>query len=173
MIWRQSGSPHAVIDVKYKAPRPTGMANADAYQMFAYCTALGLSQGFLVYAKNSGEQIRILTIKNTGCEIRVRTLDVERSAEQLIQQVAMSPMRSRLGAQRQSPPLPEAQRGAPTWRPERAADVRRSGSPLAPEHCGSSQLRDCGCEGHIKLGWQAPVELPYERDGTVPLVTRV
>lgn len=141
MIWRQSGSPHAVIDVKYKAPRPTGMANADAYQMFAYCTALGLSQGFLVYAKNSGEQIRILTIKNTGCEIRVRTLDVERSAEQLIQQVAMSPMRSRLGAQRQSPPLPEAQRGAPTLA---AGEGRRR----APDRVSSCNRNTVGARSY-------------------------
>jgi 5-methylcytosine-specific restriction enzyme subunit McrC len=89
VIWRQSGRPRAVIDAKYKALRPTGMPNADAYQMLAYCTALGLRCGFLVYAKDSGEQTQNLTIKNTDCEIRVRTLDVERRPEQLIQQVAM------------------------------------------------------------------------------------
>jgi 5-methylcytosine-specific restriction enzyme subunit McrC len=89
VIWQRTGKPQAVIDAKYKALRPTGMPNADAYQMLAYCTALGLRRGFLVYAKDSGEQSRNLTIKNTRCEIRVRTLDVERPPEQLIQQVAM------------------------------------------------------------------------------------
>jgi 5-methylcytosine-specific restriction enzyme subunit McrC len=89
VIWRRSGRPQAVIDAKYKALRPTGMPNADAYQMLAYCTALGLHCGFLVYANDSGEQARNLTIKNTSCEIRVRTLDVERRPEQLIEQVAM------------------------------------------------------------------------------------
>lgn len=87
VIWQRTGKPRAVIDAKYKALRPAGMPNADAYQMLAYCTALGLRHGFLVYAQDSGEETRNLTIKNTDCEIRVRTLDVERRPQQLIQQV--------------------------------------------------------------------------------------
>jgi 5-methylcytosine-specific restriction enzyme subunit McrC len=89
VIWQKSGRPRAVIDAKYKALRPSAMPNADAYQMLAYCTALGLPRGYLVYAKDSGEETRNLTIKNTDCEIRIRTLHVERRPEQLIQQVAM------------------------------------------------------------------------------------
>lgn len=89
VIWQRTGRPRAVIDAKYKALRPTGMPNADAYQMLAYCTALGLRRGYLVYATDSGEHSRNLTIKNTPCEIRVRTLDVERRPDQLIQQVEL------------------------------------------------------------------------------------
>jgi 5-methylcytosine-specific restriction enzyme subunit McrC len=88
VIWQRSGRARAVIDAKYKALRPTGMPNADAYQMLAYCTALALRRGFLVYAKDSGEKTRNLTIKNIDCEIRIRTLDVERHPEQLLQEVA-------------------------------------------------------------------------------------
>jgi hypothetical protein len=45
------------------------------------------SPDFLVYASDSGEQTRNLTIKNTDCEIRVRTLDVERHPQELIHEV--------------------------------------------------------------------------------------
>ena len=100
VIWQRTGRPRAVIDAKYKALRLTGMPNADAYQMLAYCTALGLRCGYLVYAKDSGEQSRNLAIKNTDCEIRVRTLDVERPPQQLIRQVEMLAQEIEVAAQR-------------------------------------------------------------------------
>ena len=53
----------------HKALRPAGLPNADAYQMLAYCTALNLNQGYLVDAKDSGEETRNLTLKNVDCEI--------------------------------------------------------------------------------------------------------
>jgi len=37
--------------------------------MLAYCTALNLNQGYLVDAKDSGEETRNLTLKNVDCEI--------------------------------------------------------------------------------------------------------
>lgn len=79
--------PRAVIDAKYKALKLAGMPNADAYQMLAYCTALGLERGYLVYAKDSRERVRNLTVRNSTCEIRVRTLDVEKRPDELLQQV--------------------------------------------------------------------------------------
>jgi 5-methylcytosine-specific restriction enzyme subunit McrC len=87
VVWTVAGRPRAVIDAKYKALKVEGMPNADAYQMLAYCTALGLDQGFLVYANDSGERVRNLTVRNSTCEIRVRTLDVEKRPEQLLEQV--------------------------------------------------------------------------------------
>ena len=63
------------------------MPNADAYQMLAYCTALRLPRGFLVYAKDSGEEARIHEVRNGGCTIEVRTLDVELEPEPLLEQV--------------------------------------------------------------------------------------
>ncbi len=43
-------SPMAVVDAKYKKEKAGAYPNADLYQMLAYCTALGLSEGHLVYA---------------------------------------------------------------------------------------------------------------------------
>ncbi len=77
----------AVVDAKYKSIELKGMPNADAYQMLAYCTALDLPRGFLVYAKDSGEPARRHSVRNSGCVIEVRTLDVEAEPEPLLAQV--------------------------------------------------------------------------------------
>ena len=46
------GRPVAVFDAKYKLEEPSsGYPNADIYQMLAYCTALQLELGWLVYAQ--------------------------------------------------------------------------------------------------------------------------
>ncbi|WP_281178590.1 5-methylcytosine restriction system specificity protein McrC [Streptosporangium amethystogenes] len=48
--------PAAVVDSKYKI----SANSADLYQMLAYCTALGLDRGHLVYAEGSAEPYRHL-----------------------------------------------------------------------------------------------------------------
>lgn len=87
VVWSVGGKPRAVIDAKYKALKLASMPNADAYQMLAYCTALGLERGYLVYANDSDERVRNLTVRNSVCEIRVRTLDVEKRPQELLEQV--------------------------------------------------------------------------------------
>nr|WP_093710643.1 restriction endonuclease [Streptomyces sp. 2131.1] len=53
-VWYSDrGAPLAVADAKYKAEKPKGYPEADLYQMLAYCTALGLPEGHLLYAKGS------------------------------------------------------------------------------------------------------------------------
>jgi 5-methylcytosine-specific restriction enzyme subunit McrC len=88
VVWFAEGRPRAVIDAKHKALRLEGVPNPDAYQMLAYCTALRLCQGYLVYAKDGGEAAGDITVEHAACEIRVRTLDVELSPELLLDQVA-------------------------------------------------------------------------------------
>lgn len=52
------GSARAVFDAKYKLEGDgRGIPNADVYQMLAYCTALRLRRGYLVYAKGEGEPL--------------------------------------------------------------------------------------------------------------------
>ncbi|MEU8118688.1 hypothetical protein AB0C21_08250 [Spirillospora sp. NPDC049024] len=51
--YTDDGIPQAVADAKYKAERPEGFPDADLYQMLAYCTALRLSDGHLIYAKGN------------------------------------------------------------------------------------------------------------------------
>ena len=77
----------AVADAKYKSLAPASMPNADAYQMLAYCAAIGLPRGFLIYAKDNGAEARTHSVINASCSIEVRTLDVEAHPEVLLAQV--------------------------------------------------------------------------------------
>lgn len=86
VTWLVGDAPAAVVDAKYKAEKPAGFPNADVYQMLAYCTALGLGAGHLVYARgNEAEQSA--TIRNAGIEVRCHTLDLEQPPEALLAQI--------------------------------------------------------------------------------------
>jgi 5-methylcytosine-specific restriction enzyme subunit McrC len=76
----------AVIDAKYKAEKPAGFPNADLYQMLAYCTVLGLSDGYLIYAKGN-EQGRVHTVQNAGITIHCKALDLGLKPAALLKQV--------------------------------------------------------------------------------------
>jgi 5-methylcytosine-specific restriction enzyme subunit McrC len=87
LTWWKGGTCRAVIDAKYKPLTDQRFPNADAYQMLAYCTALDLDRGYLVYAKDAGEADRNHTIKNAGKVIHVRAIDVERPPADVLTQV--------------------------------------------------------------------------------------
>jgi 5-methylcytosine-specific restriction enzyme subunit McrC len=79
--------PVAVFDAKYKLEDPSaGYPNADAYQMLAYCTALQLERGWLVYAQGGSGGVR--RIRNTSIEIIQYPLDLAASPAVLLRQVA-------------------------------------------------------------------------------------
>lgn len=88
VTWWVGGVPRAVVDAKHKQLRATGGPGEDAYQMLAYCTALDLQRGYLVYAADSGAQVGDLAVRNTLCEICVRTVDIRESPDSLLRQVA-------------------------------------------------------------------------------------
>ena len=75
LVWYQKGRPSAVIDAKYKAEKPAGFPNADVYQLLAYCTALRLVDGHLVYAKGN-EPTVTHEIRNAGITIHAHALDL-------------------------------------------------------------------------------------------------
>jgi 5-methylcytosine-specific restriction enzyme subunit McrC len=86
LVWYRGGRPIAVIDAKYKVEKVAGYPNADLYQMLAYCTALGLPVGHLVYAKgNEAEQQ--LTVRGSGVQLHAHALDLELIPAQLLAQV--------------------------------------------------------------------------------------
>ena len=67
LVWYRHGAPIAVIDAKYKAEKIAGYPNADLYQLLAYCTALGLQAGHLVYAKgNEPERLHVVRESRHG-----------------------------------------------------------------------------------------------------------
>ncbi|WP_163816812.1 5-methylcytosine restriction system specificity protein McrC [Phytoactinopolyspora alkaliphila] len=84
-----NGEPRAVFDAKYKMERDSrGVPGPDVYQMLAYCTALRLRRGYLVYAKGEGEPL-VHRIVNTGPRVEVvqYPLDLTCSASELLGQV--------------------------------------------------------------------------------------
>jgi 5-methylcytosine-specific restriction enzyme subunit McrC len=88
ITWHGREGVRAVIDAKYKSlVDKRSMPNADAYQMLAYCIALGLACGYLVYAKDSQEHERVYEIVKHGYQIDVRSVDVELEPDELLAQV--------------------------------------------------------------------------------------
>ncbi|MGH2920955.1 MAG: McrC family protein, partial [Gaiellaceae bacterium] len=87
ITWWQEGRCVAVVDAKYKSIAEGFMPNADAYQMLAYCIALGIPRGFLVYAKQSGHGVTDHVIKRHGYVVSVRGVDVELEPQALLAQV--------------------------------------------------------------------------------------
>lgn len=87
LTWWQGPSCRAVLDAKYKRLTDQRFPNADAYQMLAYCTALNLPRGYLVYAKDAGEHDRNHTITNADVVIYVRAVDLERPPKEVLGQV--------------------------------------------------------------------------------------
>jgi 5-methylcytosine-specific restriction enzyme subunit McrC len=78
----------AVLDAKYKSLVAGGVRNPDAYQMLAYCTALELPSGYLVYAKDAGGAVRTHTIRHVNREIYIRTVDLDTPPERLLRQIS-------------------------------------------------------------------------------------
>ena len=74
--------PVAVFDAKYKLEGPA----ADAYQMLAYCTALGLTTGWLIYARGAPDSLHRY-IRNTDINIIQFGLDLDAEPADLLRQV--------------------------------------------------------------------------------------
>jgi 5-methylcytosine-specific restriction enzyme subunit McrC len=100
LVWyADDGVPRAVVDAKYKAERPQGFPEADLYQMLAYCTALGLPEGHLVYAKgNAGHAAH--GIRNARITIHQHALDLDQPPTTLLDR-----MRTLAGRLAQTTPL--------------------------------------------------------------------
>ena len=105
VVWKMRGSPVAVIDAKYKAEKPAGYPNADLYQLLAYCTALGLRTGHLVYAKGNYDSGRHI-VRRSGNEIFCHALDLGQEPSQLLDQV--QDIARRIDATRHGPGAPSA-----------------------------------------------------------------
>lgn len=77
------GAPCAVVDAKYKAEKRGGYPDADLYQMLAYCTALGLREGHLVYAKGNAPHAAH-QVRHAGIVIHQHALDLDQEPSGLL-----------------------------------------------------------------------------------------
>lgn len=85
--YRRVGHPVGVVDAKYKAQTPAGYPYADLYRLLAYCTALRLDIGYLIYAQGEVEpgQVRVT---HAGITIVQHALDLRQPVHELLAQVA-------------------------------------------------------------------------------------
>ncbi|MFE0642624.1 McrC family protein [Streptomyces sp. NPDC058877] len=83
-VWYgESGRPAIVADAKYKARRSQGFPNEDLYQMLAYCTALGLSEGHLVYAKGNAPRTSH-RVRHAGIVLHQHAIELDRQPAELL-----------------------------------------------------------------------------------------
>lgn len=82
-----NGRPQAVIDAKYKSESPAGYPYADVYQLLAYCTALRVPVGHLIYAEGGGPANDV-QVRNVDVVVRRHGLDLSASVPELLAQVA-------------------------------------------------------------------------------------
>lgn len=85
VVYDARGVPSVVLDTKYKVTDGTSVPPSDVYQMLAYCTALGLDRGHLVYARAEG--VPALAVRHGGPTIVVHSIDLSRPPSELLQQV--------------------------------------------------------------------------------------
>lgn len=90
--WPYVARPGVVVDAKYKTEKPSGFPNAVIFQMLGYCSALGLSDGHLVYARGN-EPRQTLHLPETGPDgagvtVHAHVLDLDAPPEELFGQVA-------------------------------------------------------------------------------------
>lgn len=74
VVYDTRGVPSVVLDTKYKVTDGTSVPSSDVYQMLAYCTALELDRGHLVYAR--ADDIPALVVRHGGPAIEVHSLDL-------------------------------------------------------------------------------------------------
>ncbi len=87
LSWWMGGTCRAILDAKYKAIDSGIMRHPDAYQMLAYCTAYAVPRGYLVYARDSGQEWRTHRIRNADCEIVVAAVDLEKDAKDVLSEI--------------------------------------------------------------------------------------
>ncbi|MEU0270861.1 restriction endonuclease [Streptomyces sp. NPDC006307] len=86
VLYGPDGAVRAVVDAKYKAEKREGFPDADLYQMLAYCTALGLSEGHLVYARGNASHAAH-TVRHAGIVIHQHALDLDQDPAGLLRDV--------------------------------------------------------------------------------------
>lgn len=79
IVVRSGGAPVLVVDCKYKRSEAGSVHETDVYQLLAYCTALGLSRGLLIYPRHVAAIQDEVRIQNSAVRIRRASLDLRGS----------------------------------------------------------------------------------------------
>jgi 5-methylcytosine-specific restriction enzyme subunit McrC len=84
LLLHRHGSDRAVSDVKYKELEIQDWPRADLYQLLAYCSALGLPQGLLIYADYREPERHV--VHNAGVRLEVMGIDMGAHPDELARQ---------------------------------------------------------------------------------------
>ena len=76
VLLRRGGRAALVLDSKYKRLEHGEHRNADLYQMVAYCTALGIDRGMLVYPRHLATVAATVAIQHSAMRILESSLDL-------------------------------------------------------------------------------------------------
>jgi 5-methylcytosine-specific restriction enzyme subunit McrC len=78
------GGIHVVVgDTKYKRLDDAEHKHADLYQMLAYCTALGVDTGVLIYPRHNADIATSIAVRNSPMRLREATIDLRGSIPQI------------------------------------------------------------------------------------------
>jgi 5-methylcytosine-specific restriction enzyme subunit McrC len=83
LVVRVGTRPTLVADCKYKRLEPEGFKGHDLYQILAYCTALGLDRGLLVYPRHDVPVADAIRVVNSAVRIRQVSLDLSGSLAEI------------------------------------------------------------------------------------------
>jgi 5-methylcytosine-specific restriction enzyme subunit McrC len=76
IVIRWRGVPVLVADCKYKRIEPGEFRHHDVYQVLAYCTALGIKQGALIYPRLVQPTEATVRIRHSSIELSTTTVDL-------------------------------------------------------------------------------------------------
>ncbi|OLT24065.1 hypothetical protein BJF79_14000 [Actinomadura sp. CNU-125] len=83
----RDGRPRAAVDAKYKIETKVGKHEADLYQVLAYCTALGVKRGHLVYAAGDAVPHVHRIVGTADVRIEETALDLAASPDVLLARI--------------------------------------------------------------------------------------
>jgi len=91
LILRRADVDCAVGDAKYKHLEIADWPHADLYQLLAYCVALGLPRGLLIYAEVGTD--RTETVREAGTELEIISVDLARPWREVLAQTRRAAVR--------------------------------------------------------------------------------
>lgn len=84
--WWDGQRTRTIVDAKYKAGKSSSFPNADIYQVLAYCTALGIHNGHLIYAKGEADP-RTYQVMRSPIKIHCHAIDLAENPPGLLAQI--------------------------------------------------------------------------------------
>ncbi|MDA8359440.1 MAG: hypothetical protein M0Z95_24765 [Actinomycetota bacterium] len=81
LVLLREGRPAAVADAKY-VELDEGWPNANVYQLLAYCVALGLPRGLLIYASQRPPEVQ--RVRRSGTELEIVGIDMSKPSDALV-----------------------------------------------------------------------------------------